>query len=78
MSSNRQSIINVMGAVFALSSEEIPLDASPDLIESWDSVGHMNLILALEEEFGIRFPDDQIEMLISLDAIELSVGALVG
>ena len=35
-------------------------DASPDTIESWDSLKHMNLIVALEEEFKTEFSDDNI------------------
>jgi acyl carrier protein len=29
-------------------------------IETWDSVGHMSLIVAIEEEFGISFEMDDI------------------
>ncbi|RAX51933.1 acyl carrier protein [Helicobacter sp. 16-1353] len=29
-------------------------------VESWDSVGHMGLIAALEDEFGIMFETDDI------------------
>ena len=33
-------------------------DSSRDTIESWDSLRHLNLILALEEEFGVTLPDE--------------------
>ena len=43
---------------------EIDENASPDTIETWDSLAHMNLIVALEEEFGVTFTNDEImEML---------------
>ena len=29
-----------------------------DNIKTWDSLGHMNLILALEDEFKITIPDE--------------------
>ena len=29
-------------------------------IETWDSVGHMSLIVSIEEEFGISFEMDDI------------------
>lgn len=76
MSETRQKIVRIMAAVFAVSSSEIPSNAAPGVIEKWDSIRHMNLILALEEEFDFRFPDDQVEQLISLDLIELSVNEL--
>jgi len=29
-------------------------------IADWDSVAHVKLILSLEEEFGIRFTEDEV------------------
>ncbi len=57
-------IKSVMSAVFEIPVEKIKDDSSPGTIESWDSLKHMNLVVALEEEFGITFDDQQIyEML---------------
>ena len=57
-------IKSVMSAVFEISADQIKEDSSPDTIESWDSLKHMNLIVALEEEFLLRFNDEQtLEML---------------
>ena len=53
-------IKNVMSAVFAIPVNKIKGNASPDTIESWDSLKHMNLVVALEEEFGMEFSDDEI------------------
>ena len=76
MSEAREKIIAVMAVIFETDAVKIPLNASPGVIDKWDSLRHMNLITALEEEFGIRFPDDQIEELISIDLIELSINDL--
>ncbi len=57
-------IKNIIAAVFEIAVEQIKDDSSPDTIESWDSLKHMNLVVALEEEFSITFNDQQIyEML---------------
>ena len=42
--------------------EEIVLtdDTTAEDIEEWDSIGHMTLISALEEKFGITFETDDI------------------
>ena len=53
-------IKNVMSSVFELPVEQINENSSPDTIGSWDSLKHMNLIVALEEEFGMEFSDDEI------------------
>jgi len=56
----KERIKNVMSAVFTISKNQIKDDASPDSIDSWDSLKHMNLVVALEEEFKIQFSDDEI------------------
>jgi acyl carrier protein len=41
-----------------------------DDIEAWDSVGHLNLILELEKEFGIKFEIEEMFDLEKLGDIE--------
>ena len=53
-------IMNVMSAVIGIPADEINDESSTDSIESWDSLKHMNLVVALEEEFEIEFKDDEI------------------
>ena len=48
-------IKNVMSAVFDIPVVQIKDNSSPDTIELWDSFKHMNLVIALEEEFEIKF-----------------------
>lgn len=40
--------------------EELPPEASPETIDSWDSVQHLNLVLAIEEQYGIELDPEQI------------------
>src|SRR5439155_21412083 len=35
--------------------------ASPQTIENWDSVQHLNVVLALEEALGLQFEPEDIE-----------------
>ena len=71
MSSMENRIKDVMAAVFEIPVDEITDESSPDNIESWDSLKHMNLILALEEEFGIGFSDDEIVEMMNYALIKL-------
>jgi acyl carrier protein len=32
-------------------------------VEGWDSLGHINIMFALESEFGVQFDDDQLSRL---------------
>ena len=56
----KERIANVMSAVFEISQDQVEDDTSPESIKSWDSLKHMNLVIALEEEFGIEFNNEEI------------------
>lgn len=66
-------IKNVMSAVFGIPIEEVTDNSSSDSIESWDSLRHLNLIIALEEEFDISIPDEEVGNLVNYKLIELIV-----
>lgn len=71
-------IKNVMAAVFEVPVDEITNESSPGNIESWDSLKHMNLVVALEEEFNIRFEDDEIISLVNFNIIVATLRAYAG
>lgn len=64
-------IKNVMAAVFEISADDITDESSPDTIESWDSLKHMNLILVLEEEFNIELTEEQTVEILSYPLIKI-------
>jgi len=66
-------IKEVMSDVFNIDIESINNNSSPDNIENWDSLKHMNLIVALEEEFGVEFDDNDIENLLNFQLINLTI-----
>ena len=70
-------IKQVMSLVFEVPLESIADDASSDNIENWDSLRHLNLILALEEEFGVSIPDEEVGNLINYKLIELVINDLL-
>jgi len=69
-------IKQVMAQVLQIEAETIVADTSPDSVERWDSLKHMQLIMALEDEFRIEFPDDVIPELLSFAAIEAKIDTL--
>ena len=49
--------------MLGVTPHELLEESSPDTIASWDSLGHLNLVIALEEEFGIRLSaEDMLAM----------------
>lgn len=73
MNELRQKVRELMAIIFEVDESEIGENTTPDDIENWDSLRHMNLVLALEEEFNIRFADEVLEQMLSLKLIELIV-----
>ena len=70
-------IKNVMSAVFDLQVGEINDNTALHNIESWDSLKHMNLIVALEEEFGVKLDDTVIETLINYNIIVATIRSYI-
>ena len=66
----------VMSRVLRVPEADLSEDSSPDTIESWDSMEHINLILAIEEEFAFSFREEQMLELVNLKAIVNAADAL--
>ena len=59
----------IMAAVLEIDAEQINSASSPDTIENWGSLRHMNLVVALEEEFDVEFDDEEIADLMDFNGI---------
>jgi acyl carrier protein len=51
---------NIMSNLFDIPVDEINDNISPENCEQWDSLQHMNLIFAIEEEFGVSLTDNDV------------------
>jgi acyl carrier protein len=68
----KNKVLEVMSLVFEVPQEKLNEESSSENIESWDSLMHMNLVIALEEEFNVEFDEEEIiEMLSYKGVIEL-------
>ena len=63
----------ILAQSFGISIESINEDTSSDNVAKWNSLAHMNLVVALEEEFGVSFTDEQIIEMLSYSLIVLTV-----
>jgi acyl carrier protein len=55
--------------VLQLDPASVTPDSSPQSVESWDSVQHLNLVLAIEEQFGIQFEPEEMDGMKNIGAI---------
>jgi len=49
--------------IFAVPVELVEEDSSPETIGAWDSMQHLNLVLAVEEKFNVRFSPEEMEQM---------------
>ena len=70
-------IKSVFSEVFKISVDEIPDDLSYGEVAQWDSIGHLNLIVSLENFFKIKFSDEDVLNLLSLEDFQQTIKSLI-
>jgi acyl carrier protein len=60
MTTVAQQVMQIVADVFYVSPDELSPASSPETIEAWDSLQHLNLVLALEEVFAVDFTPEEI------------------
>ena len=63
--------------VLAVDAKTLNADSSPEQVEAWDSVQHLNLVLALEEKYGIQFEPEEMEGMNNLGRIAALLAAKI-
>jgi acyl carrier protein len=69
-------IKSVMSQIFGITPHSIDAASSQETITRWDSLGHMNLCAALEEEFNVQFDTDQVVSMVNFHAVLKTISAL--
>lgn len=67
--STMDTVVDVMADVFGVPREQLTVSTVQEDLPEWDSLGHLNLMLALEEAFDVSFSVDEMADLVSVAAI---------
>jgi len=59
----------VIASVFSLSPDELPARMEPDTVPGWSSLRQVQLMLALQKEFGVAVDPSMIPELVTEQAI---------
>lgn len=70
MKIQENAIKEVMARLFHVNVKDIDDDSSMDTIEEWDSLNHLKLVLALEDECGISFTEEESVEILSFALIK--------
>ena len=62
-STSDERLYQTIAQVMDVAPDSLSEESSPDTVPSWDSLNHLNLVMALECEFGISLSaDDALNM----------------
>ena len=75
---NEQVLSRVLEIATDVLQAGVTPESSPETVESWDSVHHLNLVLALEEEYGFEFLPEEMDQAKSVGSLALVVSAKRG
>jgi len=67
---NREFLRKLVADALQLPLDEVPSDASSDTLEAWDSLRHLDIIMAVESATHITFSTAEVVELTSLEKLE--------
>jgi acyl carrier protein len=74
-SSVTETVLTIASDVLGVPAGQVTLDASPQSVANWDSVQHLNLVLAVEQAFDLTFEPEELDQMKSLrDVVALVQG----
>lgn len=73
---NEEKLKKIIGSVFKIDATSVNNETSPDTVESWDSLNHLNLVMALEEGFDVSFTEEQTVEILNFELIKMSLQEL--
>jgi len=56
-----KEITEILGLILRANPSEISEGTGREDYETWDSLSHLNIILAMEEQYGVGFTPEEIE-----------------
>ena len=68
-----ERVRRTLSALLKVPPERLRDDSSREALEEWDSLKHMHLVLALEEEFDVEFADDEVASLATVAALTQAI-----
>jgi acyl carrier protein len=63
------SVAELISQTLGVSRNQVTDELAYGDVPEWDSMGHMNLMMALEEKYGVQITADVITNLVSIPAI---------
>jgi len=65
-----KSVESLVSEVFELQNSKLTDEMSPDTVEQWDSMNHLKLVTAIENEYDIRLSMSEIQSMLTIGEIK--------
>jgi acyl carrier protein len=68
-SGERDDLRHIAAQTFRVPYEQIDETSSPESVQGWDSVGHLSLVVAIEQYYAVRLAPEDIAQMNSIAEI---------
>lgn len=65
-----QKLVEIVAELFDLDTAAVGAALTPEDVELWDSMNHLRLVSAVEEEFQVKLSMQEIESIRSLGTLQ--------
>jgi acyl carrier protein len=65
----KNKVKEILATILEINESDIIDNFSQQSCSNWDSLNHLNLIIALEEEFDVSFDPEEISLMTDIDKI---------
>lgn len=72
-----EQVRQIAADIFNVPIDQIQPATSPDTLSQWDSLQHVNLVIALEQVFGVQFTPEQIGEMPNIERAAMLVDELL-
>jgi acyl carrier protein len=61
-----EQVARIAADVLGVEKSSLDRNSGPEQIEAWDSVEHLNLVMALESHFSLQFDPEEMDRMTTL------------
>ena len=73
-----KGLVELVADVMGLEASEVTGSLSREVDTCWDSMNHLRLITALEEQYSVRLTMDEIQSIVTVDDVDRVLSRYLG
>ena len=73
-----EQVAGIAADILGVKKSSLDASSGPEQIETWDSVQHLNLVMAIESHFALQFDPEEMDRMTTLGRMADIVEARAG